>query len=202
MFRKYAVVLSGLLAAALAPPAGAQYLDLHEGSGRIHWIELNGGFAVPTGDLSEVAKFGFDLGASATWMFSSTWGAGVDLGYHTWKGQDEAEPADGDLFFHATQFSGHGRLWIPTEGGVDPWLQAGLGLYRFHTKLERAWQQFDEESTETRVGFHAGAGFQLEATPAMSWGMGAQYQLIPDDEQPATFFNINLNVMFGIGAWE
>jgi len=156
--------------------------------------------ALPIGDMSDAADPGFDVGAHGTWMFSPTWGVGVDVAYLMWNGKDDVVPPGGDLSYSAVQATGHLLLMMPTESSIKPWVKGALGMYNFNAKLEGVGPGIDFDDSESNFGFNVGGGLNFAASPTMTWGLGAAYHSIQEDSNPVNFVTVNLNLMFGMGG--
>lgn len=165
-----------------------------------NWVGIEGGLAVPTGDFGDAVDMGFDVGASGTWMFAPTWGVGVDVAYYMWNGKDL--PPGVDFTANAIQATGHFKFMIPSESTIKPWLKGGLGMYNISGKLEGAGPVFDFDESEANFGFNIGGGINLQASPTMSYGIGAAYHSVAEGDtfDKTDFFTINVNLMFGVGA--
>ena len=184
---------------AIASCIACLALDAAVSTAETNWVGIHGGLAMPTGDMSDAADMGFDVGASGTWMFAPTWGIGADVDYFMWSGKDDVVPA-GDLSYSAIMGGGHLMVMIPSESAIRPYLKGGAGAYNFTAKLEDAGPGIDFDESETNFGFNIGAGLNWMASPTMGWGLSGTYHSIQEDSNPVNFFTINLNLMFGMGG--
>lgn len=164
-----------------------------------NWVGLYGGLSMPTGDFSDAASMGFDIGASGTWMFAPVWGIGADVAYHAWNGSDDIEIGGDDVKFSAIQAGGHFMYMIPSEGMMRPWLKGGLGIYNVKSEVEFAGGG-SAEGDESEMGFLLGAGINMVSSPTMSYGIGAAFHSIQTEGDPLNLFTVNVNLMFGVGG--
>ena len=106
-------------------------------------VGLTGGMGIPTGNYSDAAANGWNLGVTGTHMVNSQWGFGGDVAYHAWGGSKNANAAaelvygpGSDFKWSAVQATAHAVMAFPTQSSMKPYAKVGAGLYDVDLKLE------------------------------------------------------------------
>jgi opacity protein-like surface antigen len=177
-------------------------------AGGPNWVGLTGGAGMPTGDYSDAAATGWQLGATGTHMLDKQWGIGGDLGYHAWGGSDAANTAAEAAFgpgsefsWHALQMTAHGLMAFPTKSEMKPYVTAGAGMYDVSSKLSSP--SGDATASKNEFGYNLGAGMDMKTKRNnMKWGVAGNYHIIPassDLGSDVDFFTLAVNVLWGGG---
>lgn len=170
------------------------------------WLGVNAGAGVPTGDYGDAAAMGWQFGVTGTRMVNDQWGFGGDVVYHMWNGSDDANAAaelafgpGSEFKWSAVQATAHVTMNIPTQGGVNPYLQGGLGLYNVGLKLESP--SGDADDSESKFGFNVGAGMNFASSGNMKWGVSGVYHVVPMEDlgSDVNFASFGVNVLWGVG---
>ena len=175
-----------------------------------NWIGVTGGAGMPTGNYSDAAATGWQLGATGTHMLDKQWGIGADVAYHGWGGSDAANAAavaafgpGSDINWHALQLTGHALMSFPTKSDMKPYVSAGAGLYDVSSKLSSPTG--DATASKNEFGFNVGAGMDMNASKKgnMKWGVAGNYHIVPassDLGSDVDFFTLAVNVLWGEGG--
>lgn len=112
-------------------------------------VFLHGGANFPHGDFGNVFDPGFSFNAGLEYAATDYFSLEGIFGYHRFRGQTfgAVSVSDLDLF----QFSGNGKFYLAPPGSVRPWVNFGVGAYKF-------------KSGPTRFGGNVGAGLQFNLT--------------------------------------
>lgn len=171
------------------------------------FIGLSGGLGMPTGDYSNAAANGWQIGATGNHMLNDQWGIGGDLAYHAWGGSKDANAAaelafgPGSKFnWSAIQATAHAVMAFPTQSNVKPYATAGLGLYNMGLKFTSP--SGNVSTTKAEFGFNVGAGMNFITSSNMRWGVQGTYHIVPaknDLGADVNFFQVGLNVLWGLG---
>ena len=184
MFKAHRVAAAALVLALVgaAPKAHAQAFT----------FGLTGGAAIPMGDYGDAYKVGFEGGVMGDWWVSPQYALGIDVvgNFHNAKDDlndyytalSDALGGTSDVTLKGTviQFTAHAKWKFAMEGSTTaPYIQAGLGGYNAHSKLEGG--VFDgDTSSDTKFGFNVGAGVDFMATPSMGFGVAGNWHNITD----------------------
>jgi len=171
------------------------------------FIGLSGGLGMPTGDYSNAAANGWQIGATGTHMLNDQWGIGGDLAYHAWGGSQDANNAaelafgpGSEFHWNSIQATAHAVMAFPTQSNVKPYATAGLGLYNMGLKLDSP--SGNTSTTKAEFGFNVGAGMNFLTSSTMRWGVQGTYHIVPaknDLGADVNFFQVGLNVLWGLG---
>jgi opacity protein-like surface antigen len=170
-----------------------------------NWIGITGGAGIPSGNYSNAASTGWQIGATGTHMIDGQWGIGADVGYHAWGGSDQANAAaiaafgpGSEFKWSALQVTAHGTMAFPTQSQMKPYLSAGLGLYDVSAKLSSP--SGDATTSKNEFGYNIGAGMDMGMQHNMRWGLAANYHIIPANKDlgsDVNFFSLGLNLQWG-----
>ena len=169
-----------------------------------HQIGVQAGLSVPTGDFSDAANAGYNVGAEYRYVLDR-FGVGAEAKYNAWNGSKDVNAAAEALYgsgskysFSAWQTDVFGIVSMPMAGvpKVLPYLRAGLGVYGPGTKLEIPGTSTTESNSE--FGMLFGAGFDFSMSSSMKLGVGATYHRVKDSE--ADFFSTEVRMLFPIKA--
>lgn len=164
------------------------------------WFGLSAGISGPSGDFSDIASTGFHGILTGTYMVTPVFGIGADIGYHGWNADDDVTPLGADASINAIQGTVHGTFRFQTTGKAVPYLQGGLGLYRYKEKAEGSLDPFEDfEFSETDFGFNLGGGVNFALSPMYEVGLGAAYHSISTEDFSTHFFTVGVNLMWGMG---
>jgi opacity protein-like surface antigen len=189
---KNKVVLFALVAVLGASPARAATGDF--------WFGLTAGISNPTGDFTDIAEMGFHGVLTGTYMVTPVFGIGADIGYHGFGVDDEVVPIGGEASLNAIQATVHGTFRFQTTGKAVPYIQGGLGVYRYKEEVEGSLDPFEDfEFTESNFGFYLGGGVNLAMSPAYEIGLGVGYHSISTEDFSTNFFTVGVNFMWGTG---
>jgi opacity protein-like surface antigen len=133
-------------------------------------------------------------------MINAVWGAGVDLNYHRWEGNDDfyvTTPAE-DWSFDSREFTAHAKYHFQTDGSLKPWLKGGLGIYNTGSKVTLALGESDDR--ESDLGFSLGGGLNLLSSPTLAYGIGAAFHSIQTEGDATTMVTVTLSILFGVGG--
>lgn len=155
---------------------------------------IAGGLSVPTGDLSNGVKSGFNVSALAEFK-GAEWPVALRI-----EGQYQQFSGKGD--FSDGKFKTMGGLanllyYFPTKSTVSPYITGGVGF--FHVK-EDAGSACDPtlgpcSTTENKFGFDAGAGLKFQLT-GFSTFIEADWQSIQTSGSAARSFPIRVGIKF------
>ena len=194
---------------SMSAVVGAAMLVLVAGTANAgsNWMGFNAGAGIPTGDYSNAANTGWNLGVTGTHMIDSQWGIGADVGYLAWGASNDmnnvAEAVFGpssEFNWSAVQATAHGVMQFPTQGNVHPYAQVGAGLYSMDLKLNSP--SGDVSTSKSKLGFNIGGGMNFPASNNMKWGVSAAYHIVPtgsDYGSDVNFLSVGLNLMWGVG---
>lgn len=164
------------------------------------WFGISGGISNPSGDFSDIAETGFHGILTGTYMVTPVFGIGADIGYHWWGVDDEVTPLGADASINAIQGTVHGTFRFQTNGKAVPYLQGGLGVYRYKEQVEDSLDPFEDfEFTESDFGFNLGGGVNFAVSPMYEVGLGAAYHSISTEDFSTHFFTVGVNLMWGMG---
>jgi opacity protein-like surface antigen len=176
------VFAAALAAASLAGTAHAQALPTTPFS-----LEVRAGAAIPTGDLKEVAKTGYTVGANvsyaATPMVSIFGGYtmnsfGVKEDVTTEEG--EAFPDDASLRVRVSGPEAGVRVNVPVAGSIAPFVKASALVNRFSLSISSDDASGTFGDDEWHVGFDVGAGVAIPLGPRISVTPAVSYVKVED----------------------
>ena len=194
---------------SMAAVVGVAMLVLAAGTANAgsNWVGFNGGAGIPTGDYSNAANTGWNLGVTGTHMIDDQWGFGADVGYLAWGASSDMNAAAESVFgpgskfnWSAIQATAHGVMQFPTSGNVHPYAQVGAGLYNMDLKLDSSFG--NASTSKSEFGFNVGGGVTMPASNNMKWGVSAAYHMVPtsnDYGSDVNFFSLGLDLMWGVG---
>jgi opacity protein-like surface antigen len=174
-----------------------------------NYVGLTGGAGIPTGDYSNAASTGWQIGATGTHYVNDMWGFGGDLCYHGWGGSKDMNDAleatlgpDSKISFTALQVTAHAIMNFQNSGNVRPYAKVGTGLYNIGSKLESPSGNAD--GSDSKFGFNIGAGMNFLNSSNMRWGIEGSYHIIPVDTGSSfgsdlNFMQVGVNVAWGMG---
>jgi opacity protein-like surface antigen len=169
------------------------------------YFGINGGLALPVGDFGDAANTGFTLGASLDIPVNDMWWLGGEVGWAGFGGSDDLEDAlsilageDVDVSFRAIPIIATARLMIPTQGTVAPFVRGGLGAYMFTAELEG--ETFEDDDSETDLGFNLGGGFLARTGGSMMWGADLIYHYIATEDESTNVLTVRGLLLFGTGG--
>jgi opacity protein-like surface antigen len=171
-----------------------------------NWVGISGGAGIPTGDYGDAAATGWNVGVTGTHMISDQWGFGGDLGYHAWNGSSDMNAAAEALFgpgsefsWNALQANAHAIMAFPTQTSVQPYAQAGVGLYNVTAKLKSPLG--DDDTSKSKLGFNVGGGMYFPTASNMKWGINGAYHIVPAKDDlgaDVNFFSVGVNLLWGM----
>jgi hypothetical protein len=102
-----------------------------------HWFGYHAGQATTTGDFREAAAhYGYNLGATYTYMLNRYVGVGGELEYYNWTLTPDLKDAvhvvygsDARMKLSDWQGTLHAVVVLPVPGPVQPFAKAGWGYY-------------------------------------------------------------------------
>lgn len=211
--RKTSVVLAAVAMLAVSSMASAMTMTPGTGMKGSWMIGPMGGLNVPSGDLSKDFSdnggdqgLGFNFGGLIDYMLTDAVAIGVDAAYNQTKNKDDIPGAPGvELKAKTTNFGVHGEWFIPTGGGVLPYLGAGVGYY--NRKLEASGGGVSTDVSKGGIGVNGGVGLGFKLTPSMGFGVDARYHWTQKDkfvDDPAaedvnwSFMTFNAALLFHI----
>lgn len=189
---------------------GAALLMLGAGaaSAGSNYVGLTGGAGIPTGDYSEAAGAGWQIGATGTHYMNDMWGFGGDLAYHGWGASKDMKDAlelaypgqEATLNFTALQATAHAIMTFQNSGNVRPYAKFGAGLYNVGVKQETPDPADSFDTSESKLGYNIGAGMDFLSSSNMRWGVSGGYHIVPMEEgSDLNFMQIGVNVSWGLG---
>jgi opacity protein-like surface antigen len=168
-------------------------------------IGLTGGMGIPTGNYSDAAANGWNMGVTGTHMVNSQWGFGGDVAYHAWGGSKDANAAaevafgpGSDFKWSAVQATAHAVMAFPMQSSVKPYAKVGAGLYDVNLKLESPSGNVSE--SKSKFGFNVGGGFDVLTHGNMSWGLSGAYHMVQakdDLGSDVNFFQVGVDMLWG-----
>ncbi len=170
------------------------------------WFGVQGGIASPTGDYSDFAKMGWQGTLKGTYMVMKEVGVGVDVGFHSWKGNEDTAPEFKDLKLTAIQADAHVMYMIPAVEKIMPYVKVGGGIYNVKTKLDVAG---GTDESKSKPGMNFGAGLNYEVSPMYAVGVDAGYHIIfggdyfvntSGNKFNPSLFTVGVNLLFGMGG--
>ncbi len=160
-------------------------------------VGVNGGLTIPTGDLGDAVGIGFHIGGEYTYMVNENIGVGGDLAYHKLGSKDVTV-----LTYTVSseqsmiQYGAHGKLFIPTQSDMKPYVKLGLGLYSASVTVKsNAPGVPDFDDSESKFGINFGAGADWKINDAMSWGANAAYHSVDGD----ALLTVSAGLRWGMG---
>src|SRR4051812_30847940 len=81
--KTWKIAVPAVLACALAVSSVNAATTAAPSSGMPLTFGIGAGLGLPTGDLGDAVKSGWNVGGQGDWWMNPTWGVGLDLGYHT-----------------------------------------------------------------------------------------------------------------------
>src|SRR6267143_313674 len=103
-------------------------------------VGVNGALSAPMSSFKDPFKIGYNAGATADCGITSAFGAGIDVGFHSWKGRsafwdafaiDHGAAAGTTMSAKLTaiQYGVHGTLTLPVLGPIHPFGRFGVDGY-------------------------------------------------------------------------
>jgi opacity protein-like surface antigen len=113
-------------------------------------VFFHGGANFPHGNFGNVFDPGFSFNAGLEYAATNYFSLEGIFGYHRFSGQTFGTVSVADL--NTFQFSANGKFYLVPPGSVRPWVNFGIGAYKF-------------ESGPTRFGGNVGTGLQFNLNP-------------------------------------
>lgn len=113
-------------------------------------VFFHGGVNFPHGNFGNIFDPGFSFNGGLEYAATNYFSLEGIFGYHRFRGRTFGSVSVADL--NVFQFSGNGKFYLVPPGSVRPWVNFGIGAYKF-------------ESGPTRFGGNVGAGLQFKLTP-------------------------------------
>jgi opacity protein-like surface antigen len=113
-------------------------------------VFLHAGANFPHGTFGSVYDPGFSFNGGLEYAATNYFSVEGIFGYHRFSGQTFGAFSVADL--NTFQFSGNGKFYLVPPGSVRPWVNFGIGAYKF-------------ESGPTRFGGNIGTGLQFNLKP-------------------------------------
>jgi len=175
------LLLGAAVVLCAAAPARAQtVIDQNLG--------LEFGASMPTGDFSDAAGAGWNIGAQYEAMMAN-FGMGGEIKYHGWGASDDFLSGIGsgsDGSFAAWQYDVYG-IAAMTMPKWRPYAKAGLGWYSPSMKITTPTG--DTNASDTNFGIVVGAGADFDTPSTMKAGVGFSYHRLQDSTQD--FWSMN-----------
>jgi opacity protein-like surface antigen len=168
-----------------------------------HQLGLEAGTSLPSGDFSDAAKSGYNIGAVYQAGFPM-FGIGAEFKYHSWGATDdlnalaETTYGTGSEFKHsAWQYGAFGTYSLPLPSPVKPY--AKLGVAAFSPSLKIDSPSGSTSSSDTKLGVFGGIGVDFGAPGMpMKFGLSTMYNRLKDSG--ADFYSINARVMWSLNV--
>jgi opacity protein-like surface antigen len=165
-----------------------------------HEFGLEGGSSFPTGNFSDAANTGYNLGAVYQFNIIDRYGAGIEIKYNGWSASNDlnatAEAAYGPgskYSFSAWQYDAFGVFNLPMGGPLmRPYAKAGLGAYDPSVKLKSPSGVSLDRSTD--FGVMAGLGMDYTLSPKVKVGFEAAYHRVKNS--PDDFFSASMRLIW------
>lgn len=162
-----------------------------------HSFGIEAGASVPSGDFSNAANTGFNVGADYQFMVTQ-FGVGAELKYHSWSGSDNANTAAEALYgagsefkYSAWEYNAFGIMTMPMPTAT-PYVKFGGGWYTPNLKLTSPMG--DQSTSDTVFGIVAGAGVDFNTGGPVKFGIGANYHRLKDSQDD--FFSITARALW------
>jgi opacity protein-like surface antigen len=167
---KKTVLLGVLAAAGLAGSAQAQAtLPTTPVS-----VEVRAGAGFPTGDLADIVKTGYNVGANVSVAVSPLLGVYGGYAFNSYSAKDDGS-TDGSAHFRVEGPEAGVKLNIPAAGGVAPFIKGAALYQKYSVSVSGSGASGSFSDNQYRWGFEAGAGVaiplgnRLSVTPAVSY---------------------------------
>jgi len=171
-----------LAAASLAGAAHAQALPPTPFS-----LEVRAGAAIPTGDLKEVAKTGYTVGANVSYAATPMFSIFGGYTMNSFGVKDDVTPEEGEELPEDASFrvrvSGPEagvRVNVPVTGNVAPFVKASALVNRFSVSFSSDEVNGTIGDTDWHVGFDVGAGVAIPLGPRVSVTPAVSYLKVED----------------------
>ena len=146
-------------------------------------VSIGGGWLMPAGDFSDVAKSGWQVFGGFDVPLASRFSLGFDGAYSPLKTTDAFLTANGAE--PGTLDEGKVTLWrggahgdyLLGQGQTIPFLRAGVGAYGVKTKVTTLFFG-DHEASDVKAGVSLGAGLLFKPEFGGSFELGAAYHRV------------------------
>lgn len=150
------------------------------------YFGVGAGLTIPTGDVADVAKTGWNATAQLGYEMASGLGLRGDF-YYGQHSLDDDIPLDGK--FKLAGVLGNVTYTFRSEGKLHPYVVGTLGA--MNTK-------FDDQDGETNATFGGGAGMIYHIGHDSNFFAEARYLSINGDDDNTNIIPIQVGVRFGI----
>jgi len=188
----FALVAS--FAALCAAPAGA-------GVGS-HQVGLDLGASVPSGDFSDAASTGFNVGGVYQYNINR-FGVGGEVKYHSWNASTDMKAAveavsgaGSEMKFTAMEYDVFGIVNLPisTMPMVTPYVKGGMGWYAPEAKLTTP--SGDSSTSNSDFGMMAGLGLEFDTHSPVKFGLGGDYHRVKNSD--TDFMSFSARILYAI----
>jgi len=174
-----------------------------------------GGVAMPTGDLGDKAKMGFQAGVFGDYRINEQAALGLSVDYVKPGVKDEyiallendasylaGTPVTVEASISIILITVYEKWMPPMKGNVAPYVVVGGGCYMMKSDVtvDPAGASGGDSATESNPGFFGGVGVDFKANPQVKVGVFARAHDIQTEGQSSMYFNAGVSVGFGMAS--